>query len=240
MLYSTRIYDKLNRTNVTTLLLSFHRDNLYTLTKRIYILRIAGCKNASQALFNKIHFGDEILSINDYLLNDIDRESFLLLAKNSTRPFITVKIKCLPYARIILIPEIKKSSIETRLEQELKIVQKAHAETLLEQFGIKLKLNTAKIEKIQENGLFYRNGLKYDSNKVEFDISTLRANSTLKIDEKDRLTKWVITEINGDSINYKCTAEEILTRLTASDTASVVVQPYDLVKGLYRERNKLI
>ena len=169
----------------------------------------AGFKNTSHNLLNKIHFGDEILSINDYLLNDVHKESFELLAKNSTRPMITVKLRRLPYARVILISDIKKS-LKNQTDYELKLVQKAHSDLLCDIFGIKLKLNTAKIEKIFENGLFFKNGLKYEPNKVGFEIQMSRTNQILKVDDKDRLTKWVITEINGDSINYKSSAEEVL------------------------------
>lgn len=133
----------------------------------------------------------------------------MLLAKNSVRPLITVKIRRLPFARVILITGISKKSKEINLNKELKLIQKA-SEVIFDLFGIRFKNNTAKIEKIQEDGLFYKNGLKYDSNKVEFDISTSRNNAnTIKIDEKDRLTKWVITEINGDNLNYRCSAEEV-------------------------------
>ena len=34
-------------------------------------------------------------------------------------------------------------------------------------------------------------------------------NNYFKIDDKDRLTKWVITEINGYHINYKISSEEV-------------------------------
>ena len=127
----------------------------------------------------------------------------MLLAKNSLRPLITVKIRRLPFARVILILDLNSKSREANLNKELKLIQKA-SEVIFDLFGIRLKPNTAKIEKIQEDGLFYKNGLKYDSNKVEFDILMSRANAnTIKIDEKDRLTKWVITEINGDKFEYK-------------------------------------
>lgn len=84
-----------------------------------------------------------------------------------------------------------------------------HTEILSQVFGIKLKLNTCKIEQILESGLFYKNGLKYDSNKVEFDLGINVKNTLKKPNEKDRLTKWVITEINGEYTNYKCTTEEV-------------------------------
>lgn len=159
-------------------------------------------------MLNKIHFGDEILSINDYLLNDVQKESFQLLAKNSTRPLITVKLRRLPYARIILVSDIKKTLKES--DCEMKLVQKAHADLLSDIFGLKLKTNTAKIEKLVDGGLFYRNGLKYDANKVEFDVQLSRSAQNIKVDEKDRITKWVITEINGDSISYRSSAEEVI------------------------------
>ena len=147
-------------------------------------------------LSNRIHFGDELLSINDYLIGD--RDSFLLLAKNSIRPIINIKVKRLPHARALFISDIIESSPE-----ELVLAQ-PHADVLQAVFGIKLKQNTSKIEKIYEDGLFFKNGLKYDSNKVEYEIT-----ANVKHDERERLTKWVITEINGEFINYKCSAEEV-------------------------------
>ena len=73
-----------------------------------------------------------------------------------------------------------------------------------------MKHNTCKIEKSFDDGLFYKNGLKYDSNKVGYDISIANKNTLRKkSDDKERLAKWVITEINGEFINYKCSAEEV-------------------------------
>lgn len=110
----------------------------------------------------------------------------------------------MPYARVILIQGIKEESPDER------ILGLSHSEILQKEFGIKLKHNTCKIEKSQDDGLFYKNGLKYDSNKVGYDISIANKNTMRKkSDDKERFAKWVITEINGEFINYKCSAEEV-------------------------------
>lgn len=161
---------------------------------------MSGIKNSSAALSNKIHFGDEVLSINDYIIND--KDSLVGLAKCSVGPTINLKLKRLPYGRVILI-----NNTDCAVQES--ILGLSHTEILTQVFGIKLKQNTCKIEHILESGLFYKNGLKYDSNKVEFDLGINVKNTLKKPNEKDRLTKWVITEINGEYTNYKCTTEEV-------------------------------
>lgn len=153
-----------------------------------------------------MHFGDQILNINGEVPNDV--ESLLANVKNSNTPVLSLKLKRLPYARIITLldiyTEIRDDEFKTSFDNEKSL------EILKEKFGLKLKQNTAKIEKIFENGLFYKNGLKYDPNKVEYDVDTInKIIPDKKYDEKERLTKWVITEINGDFINYRCSAEEV-------------------------------
>ncbi len=87
--------------------------------------------------------------------------------------------------------------------------QTNYSEIVREIFGIKLKDGTAKIEKIEENGLLFRYGLKYDPNKVEFDLKAKGLSTISKNDEKNRLTKWVITNINGDFINFESSSKEV-------------------------------
>ena len=74
-----------------------------------------------------------------------------------------------------------------------------------DKFGIKLKNGTAKIEKIDQTGLFFKLGLKYDPNKVSFDLKS----KSYSTEDRDRLTKWVITEINGHFLSYHSTAKEV-------------------------------
>jgi hypothetical protein len=127
-----------------------------------------------------------------------------MLIKNSEKPLIKVKIKRLPYARCILISGITNLKDKSNIDHENKT-----ADILYEKFGLKLKSNTSKIESIKENSIFYQAGLKYDPNRVEFDILMSKNNNCLKIEDKDRLTKWVITEINGYHINYKLSSDEV-------------------------------
>ena len=127
--------------------------------------------------------------------------------KNSKKSEFKLKLKRLPFARIISFQVEVATPIDSILKENLT------QEIFKEKIGIRLKPNTAKIEKIEENGLFFKNGLKYNPNKVYYDLETNSFNSKTKIDEKDRLTKWVITEINGDYINYHCSAEEVIFHL---------------------------
>ncbi len=53
------------------------------------------------------------------------------------------------------------------------------------------------------------NKIMLDPNKVEFDLKTKSLNTISKSDEKKRLSKWVITNINGDFINYECPSKEV-------------------------------
>jgi len=162
---------------------------------------IAGLKSSSVSLSNKIHFGDEILSINDYLITD--KEGLLQLVRSTVQPYINIKIKRLPFARVIFIQNVSEAAPD-----EI-VLGLSPEEILAKSFGIKLKHNTCKIEKIIEEGLFYRHGLKYDSNKVEYDLCLSNRTTVRKSEVKERLTKWVITEINGEYISYKCIGEEV-------------------------------
>ena len=99
------------------------------------------------------------------------------------------------------------SNIDSDLNSSSK--QTNYSELVREIFGIKLKEGTSKIEKIEENGLLFRYGLKYDPNKVEFDLKAKGLSTISKNDEKNRLTKWVITNINGDFINFECSSKEV-------------------------------
>lgn len=122
--------------------------------------------------------------------------------KHLKKSILKLKLKRLPFARVITLTEINKDEFltSTHLTNEL----------IKEKFGIKLKSNTTKIEKIDENGLFFKCGLKYDPNKVEFDIESANSNSKTKLYSRDRLSKWAITEINGDYVSYYCSAEEVI------------------------------
>jgi len=182
---------------------------------------IAGLKNSSVSLSNKIHFGDELLSINDYLISD--RESLGQLGRSSVQPYINIKIKRLPFARAILIQNVSEAAPD---EVALGL---SPEEILVRSFGIKLKHNTCKIERSLEDGLFYRHGLKYDSNKVEYDLCVSSRTTVRKSDEKERLTKWVITEINGEYISYKCSAEEVswlVCRESFVETKLIICQAF--------------
>ena len=150
---------------------------------------------------NNLHFGDEILSVDGAAITTL--ENLYSTIKNSKKNEFKLKLTRLPFARII--------SFQTELATPSDSIVKENLtqEIFKEKIGIRLKTNTAKIEKIEENGLFFKNGLKYSPNKVYYDLETNSFNSKSKIDEKDRLTKWVITEINGDYINYHCPAEEV-------------------------------
>ena len=44
---------------------------------------------------------------------------------------------------------------------------------------------------------------------MKFDLKTKSLNTISKSDEKKRLSKWVITNINGDFINYECPSKEV-------------------------------
>ena len=151
---------------------------------------------------NNLHFGDEILSIDEISITSL--ENLNSNVKNSKKTEFQLKLKRLPYARIISFRTEIDASIDSLIKDNLT------QETFKEKFGIKLKPNTAKIEKIDENGLFFKNGLKYNPNKVYYDLGVSSSSTKTKADEKDRLTKWVITEINGDYINYHCPVEEVI------------------------------
>ncbi|CAF0706701.1 unnamed protein product [Brachionus calyciflorus] len=188
---------------------------------------------SSPTIGNYLHFGDQIISINGEIPND--SEILVQLIKNCKSSTINLKLKRLPYARVIIISDIHSEFREDQLQVNLE--NSLSVEILKEKFGIKLKQNTAKIEKIYENGFFYKNGLKYDPNKVSYELENPNKIFTLKRNtNKERLCKWVITEINGDFINYRSDAEEILARLKLNDTASIVVQPHDLVKSLFNHK----
>ncbi len=98
-----------------------------------------------------MHFGDEIISINDKSIKNID--SLVKDLKNSNgETLIKVKLKRMPFGRLISISNI---------DLDISSKQTNYLEMIKEIFGIKLKEGTAKIEKIQENGLLFRFGLKF-------------------------------------------------------------------------------
>ena len=150
---------------------------------------------------SNLHFGDEILNVDGTSITTL--ESLNSNIKNSKKAELKLKLKRLPFGRVISFQADVATPIDSIVKENL-----TH-EILKEKFGIRLKQNTAKIERIEESGLFIKNGLKYNPNKVYYDLETSSFNSKSKNDEKDRLTKWVITEINGDYINYHCSAEEV-------------------------------
>lgn len=162
----------------------------------------------SPIIGNILHFGDQILSINGEAPSEVD--GLLQMIKHSKSPVITLKMRRLPYGRVIVITDIQSFLKEDQLQINLE--NNVCLEILKEIFGIKLKQNTAKIVKIYEDGFFFKNGLKYDPNKVSYELENTNKMFSLKrnIQNKDRLSKWVITEINGDLINYKSSAEEVI------------------------------
>ena len=76
-----------------------------------------------------------------------------------------IEIRRLPFARLIVLPNIYNS-----INSKANLTSQTNADVLLNIFGLTLKENTVKIEKIHEHGLFYKNNLKYDTNKVEYDV----------------------------------------------------------------------
>lgn len=170
-----------------------------------FFLRIGNL--SSPTIGNFLHFGDQILSINGESPSEVD--ALLQMVKNSKSPIFTLKLRRLPYGRVIMITDIH--SVITEDQLMINLENSVSLEILKDTFGIKLKQNTAKIEKIYENGLFYKNGLKYDPNKVSYEVENTNKIFTLKRNNqnKERLSKWVITEINGDLISYKSSAEEV-------------------------------
>lgn len=154
-----------------------------------------------------MHFGDQILNINGETPEEAN--GLLQMIKHSKSPVISLKLRRLPYGRVIMITGIQSVLKEDQLQINLE--NNVSLEILKEIFGIRLKLNTAKIEKIYESGFFYKNGLKYDPNKVSYELENTNKMFTLNrsSQNKDRLSKWVITEINGDLIYYKSSAEEV-------------------------------
>ncbi|RNA41617.1 hypothetical protein BpHYR1_003988 [Brachionus plicatilis] len=197
---------------------------------KFYIFKIGNL--SSPTIGNFLHFGDQILSINGESPNDVD--GLLQMVRYSKSPIFTLKLRRLPYGRVIMITDIH--SVITEDQLQINLENSVSLEILKDTFGLKLKQNTAKIEKIYDNGFFYKNGLKYDPNKVSYELENSNKIFTLKRNNqnKERLSKWVITEINGDLINYRSSAEEILARLKLNDSASIVVQPYDLIISYLR------
>jgi hypothetical protein len=157
-------------------------------------------KTNFQNIKDSLHFGDEIITVNDKTIKSID--SFVKdLKKSNGHTEIKIKLKRLPFGRLISISNISLDFSNNKHTNHLDMIK--------EIFGIKLKEGTAKIEKIEERGLLFQYGLKYDPNKVEFDLKTKSLNTISKSDERNRLTKWIITNINGDFINYECSAKEV-------------------------------
>jgi hypothetical protein len=144
-------------------------------------------------LDNNLYFGDELISLNDQKINEINTIQI--------NKIIVMKIKRLPYARLVILTDINKHIEKENNNQNNKL----YNEILQNKFGITLKKNTSKIEKIHENGLFYKK-LKYDANKAEYEILSNFSKSNVN---RYRLTKWVITEINGEMINYYTSSEKV-------------------------------
>lgn len=108
---------------------------------------------------------------------------------------LTVTLRRMPYAK-----EIKISNIDQKLRKK---VADANHDVSLEIFnkffGINLKYNTTKIEKIVDNGLFYKSGLTFHPCRIEY----------MQNFENNYKSKWVITEINGEFVDYLCSTKTV-------------------------------
>ena len=109
--------------------------------------RIFDLKNSSE-IGNRLHVGDELCSI-DGITDEKEIEKYI--AENSTKTLANLKLKRLPFGRLISLPEYNQKQINQREFD----VNKNYDSILINDFGIKLKPNTSKIEKIIENGLIY-------------------------------------------------------------------------------------
>ncbi len=161
----------------------------------------------AQKTTSRLFLGDEILAINETAIKNA--EHLIANMKKSNQPLVNIKIQRLPFARVIILSDSFKRS---PLVDENSQISINFNEVVREKFGIKLKTGTTKIEKIEENGVFFKSGLKYDPNKVRFDLNNKSFDtvSKMSLDPKNRLTKWVITAINGENLSYQCSAQEVI------------------------------
>jgi hypothetical protein len=167
-------------------------------------LWIAGLSEAlfkSQNSYRNLYIGDIIISINgSENLNKL-KNLFDLIDKCKNQD-ICLKIKRLPFARAIFISLVNESfpAIDGKYNNK-------HVKSIL---GIKLDANKPRFEKIEENGLVYKNSLRFSPNSYLVDLM-VKENIDLKssIDEKNRLTTWTFTEINGNLVSQSTNSDKV-------------------------------
>jgi hypothetical protein len=89
------------------------------------------------------------------------------------------------------------------------MVQKKFSKYVKTELGIKLDSNKpARITNISQDGVVYRMGLKYNPNRVEYDIISMNMNDGPKTN-RNRLTTWSLTEINGRPVSLIMPSDKV-------------------------------
>ncbi len=116
---------------------------------------------------------------------------------------LNLLIKRLPYARAIFIP-ITIPNPNTLPSFDGKYIK--HVKSIL---GIKLDASKPRIEKIDENGAVYKNGLRFNPNRFSYDLAVKNEFDEDLSDDKNRLTTWTFTEINGNPISLSSNCDQV-------------------------------
>ena len=170
---------------------------LFDLIVQNSFIRIAGLASTNNT--QKVYVGDMIISVNNEKITKL-QELQALVFKCKNNETICLQIKRLPFARAIFIPMAKQD-----LVVNTKYCNK-HVKSIL---GLKLETNRARIEKIDENGLVYKSGLRFSPNSYLFDLVLRDKQQQQQQDLNNRLTTWTLTEINGNPISYTINCDKV-------------------------------
>ena len=175
---------------------------IVSLNDKLWIAGLSQALFKSQNSNRSIYIGDLIISINgNENLNKLKNvHDFINECKNQD---ICVKIKRLPFARVIFIPLVN-SDVPT-------IVGKYNNKHVKSILGIKLDADKPRFEKIDESGLVYKNSLRFFPNSYLLDLM-VKESIDLKsnFNEKSQLTTWTFTEINGILVNQSTNSDKVI------------------------------
>ncbi len=160
-------------------------------------------------LSTALQIGDLVESINDTRLTTM--KELLLVMEMLNAKAINLKIKRLPFARIIFLPEYQ-------IQNAKLLAQKKFNKYVKAELGIKLDSNKpACITNISQNGVVYRMGLKYNPNRVEYDLISMNIGNGPKT-SRNLLTTWSLTEINGKPVSLIASSDRVRSFGSAFET----------------------
>ena len=171
------------------------------LHEKLWIAGLSPNRFTSSGLHRSLYIGDLIVSVNNETINTLKYlQDFVDRCKSED---ICLKIKRLPFARVIFIP-LGNSLVDAADNK----INSKHVKSIL---GIKIETSKPRIEKIEENGLVYKNSLRFNPNSYLLDLMMKeKVEVKLTNDEKSQLTTWTLTEINGNIVSQSSNCDKVI------------------------------